>query len=118
MSESILIDFDTEMEKERAHTEARLVAMQQDAFNKAINTVVQRECMATIEKTEKRMTKMMENYLGDMITKTNDMLKHVDLKMNQMDFNMTQNTEQIFGYIKALNTKPKQISHCAGHLGG
>jgi NifU-like protein involved in Fe-S cluster formation len=62
---------------------------------------------------------MMENYLGDMmINKTNDMVKHMDLKMNQMDYNMTQNNEQIFGYIKAINTKPKQTSHCEGHLGG
>jgi hypothetical protein len=53
MSESVLIDFDTEMEKERAHTEACLAAMQQDAFNKVINTVMM-ECMATIDKTEKQ----------------------------------------------------------------
>ena len=52
ISESVLVDFETKMEKERAHSEAHLAEIQ-DAFTNEIIRVEMKFMTAALEESEK-----------------------------------------------------------------
>jgi ElaB/YqjD/DUF883 family membrane-anchored ribosome-binding protein len=88
----------------RTHTEACLEEMSK-AFNAEINKL-KMEFMAAIKKTKKRMTNMLQTYItdmlrtymGNMICKTDELMKHMDPKV-------TKNAEAMFEWVATLKTK-------------
>jgi hypothetical protein len=89
MSDTILVDFDTEMAKERERSNSQMQDMKRELYAE-INKMKE-----NIEKSEKRMMDMMKDNLGEMI-RSNAKLR------NYLDIKQTQRADEMFKLVASI----------------
>jgi hypothetical protein len=93
----VLVDFDTEMAKERAINEQRMVDLKNELMTEIYN--LKQQFKDTMEESEKKMTAMFDNYMGNMLGQSREMLAQMDLKTNTL-------TDRIAKLMDTLQASP------------
>jgi hypothetical protein len=102
-SDSVLIDFETEIEKERTQTEKRLTELQQ-AFTDEISrmkTAFTENMTQAINASETRMMQSIRHHIGDIMQSSADAVTRMEAKSNEI-------TERLLAMIKSNNDEGMQ----------
>jgi transcriptional regulator len=98
-SDTVIIDLEAELTKERAHTEERISALHRalaeeiDKMKKEFNTQIQN----SIEQSEKRMTSAIQEHISDIMKSSDNAINRIEKKANEV-------ADQLLGIMQNRNT--------------
>jgi hypothetical protein len=104
-SDTVIIDLEAELTKERAHTEERISALHRalaeeiDKMKKEFNTQIQN----SIEQSEKRMTSAIQEHISDIMKSSDNAINRIEKKANEV-------ADQLLGIMQNRNTSANETN--------
>jgi hypothetical protein len=104
-SDTVIIDLEAELTKEREHTEERISALHRalaeeiNKMKKEFNTQIQN----SIEQSEKRMTSAIQEHISDIMKSSDNAINRIEQKANEV-------ADQLLGIMQNRNTSANETN--------